>query len=388
MAKRRQRVFTAIGLMSGTSLDGIDAAVVRTDGRAHVELGRALTLSYDSALRELIRSAFGGAGPVEEAGRALTVAHAEAVRRLLRGSGLSADDVDVVGFHGQTILHRPAERRTWQIGDGDLLAEMTGIAVVDDFRSRDIALGGQGAPLVPLFHAARCQDLERPVAVLNIGGVANVTWIGAGCDTADDVPGDIVAFDTGPGNALIDDWVRTRTGQAWDIDGALARAGQVDERALAALLANPYFDLPPPKSLDRNDFDPAPLAGLSAADGAATLTAFTAAASARAREHLPAAPRHWLATGGGRRNPVLMAALSQAFGWEVLPVEAVDWDGDALEAQAFAYLAVRSILKLPYSLPTTTGVPVPTGGGRLHQPPGKPGLRVGPGRRPAAGAAK
>ncbi|MGE5146182.1 MAG: anhydro-N-acetylmuramic acid kinase [Candidatus Eiseniibacteriota bacterium] len=377
MAKRPQRVFTALGLMSGTSLDGIDAAVLSTDGRAHVELGPALTVSYDSGLREQIRAVFGGVGAVDEAGRALTVAHAEAVQRLLHGAGLAADDVDVIGFHGQTILHRPAERRTWQIGDGDLLAEMTGIAVVDDFRSRDIALGGQGAPLVPLFHAARCQTLERPVAVLNIGGVANVTWVGAGCDATADVPEDIVAFDTGPGNALIDDWVRTRTGQAWDIDGALARAGQVDERALAALLANPYFDLKPPKSLDRNDFDPAPLAKLSVADGAATLTAFTASAAARASEHLPARPKHWLATGGGRRNPVLMAALSQAFGWEVLPVEAVEWDGDALEAQAFAYLAVRSILKLPLSLPSTTGVPQPTEGGRLHQPAGKPGLRLG-----------
>jgi anhydro-N-acetylmuramic acid kinase len=385
MANRRQRVFTALGLMSGTSLDGIDAAIIRTDGRAHVELGRSLTVSYDSSLRELIRSAFGGVGPVEEAGRALTVAHAEAVARLLGESGLTAAEVDIVGFHGQTILHRPAERRTWQIGDGDLLAEMTGIAVVDDFRSSDIALGGQGAPLVPLFHAARCQTLERPVAVLNIGGVANVTWIGSRCDATADVPdgAGIVAFDTGPGNALIDDWVRTRTGQAWDIDGALARAGQVDERALAALLDNPFFDLPPPKSLDRNDFDPAPLAGLSVADGAATLTAFTAAASARAREHLPEPPQRWLATGGGRRNPVLMAALSQAFGWEVLPVEAVDWDGDAMEAQAFAYLAVRSLLKLPLSLPTTTGVPQPTLGGRLHQPAGKPSLRVGSGRRGA-----
>lgn len=377
MAKRRQRVFTALGLMSGTSLDGIDAAVLTTDGRAHVELGEALTVPYESDLRERIRAVFGGTGAVDEAGRALTVAHAEAVERLLKTSGLGAADVDVIGFHGQTILHRPAERRTWQIGDGDLLAEMTGIAVVDDFRSRDIALGGQGAPLVPLFHAARCQNLERPVAVLNIGGVANVTWIGAGCDAAADVPADIVAFDTGPGNALIDDWVRTRTGQAWDIDGALARTGKIDEAALAGLLANPYFDLKPPKSLDRNDFDPAPLAGLSAADGAATLTAFTAAAAARAREHLPARPKHWLATGGGRRNPVLMAALSQAFGWEVLPVEAVDWDGDALEAQAFAYLAVRSLLKLPLSLPSTTGVPQPTEGGRLHQVPGKPGLKVG-----------
>ncbi|HVO16741.1 MAG TPA: anhydro-N-acetylmuramic acid kinase [Alphaproteobacteria bacterium] len=377
MAERRQRVFTALGLMSGTSLDGVDAALLRTDGRAHVELGEALTVPYDSGLRERIRAVFGGVGAVDEVGRALTVAHAEAVERLLRASKLGAGDVDVIGFHGQTILHRPAERRTWQIGDGNLLAEMAGIAVVDDFRSHDIALGGQGAPLVPLFHAARCQTLERPVAVLNIGGVANVTWIGAGCDAEADVPEDIVAFDTGPGNALIDDWVRTRTGQAWDIDGALARAGKVDERALAALLANPYFDLPPPKSLDRNDFDPAPLVGLSVADGAATLTAFTAAAAARASEHLPARPKRWLATGGGRRNPVLMAALSQAFGWEVLPVEAVEWDGDALEAQAFAYLAVRSILDLPLSLPSTTGVPQPTRGGRLHQVPGKPGLKVG-----------
>ncbi|HSR71438.1 MAG TPA: anhydro-N-acetylmuramic acid kinase, partial [Kiloniellales bacterium] len=285
--------------------------------------------------------------------------HAEAVRALLDRAGLTPEAVTVVGFHGHTILHDPAARRTRQIGDAGALAAALGIDVVHDFRSRDVAAGGQGAPFAPLYHAARAVGLERPLAVLNIGGVANVTWIGPDPDS-------ILAFDTGPGNALLDDWAERNTGRPIDRDGALARAGRVDRGVLERLLDHPYFGWPPPKSLDRDAFDPAPVAALAPADGAATLTAFTAAAVAAALRHLPAPPRRWLVTGGGRHNPALMVGLEAWLQAPVEPVEAVGWEGDALEAQAFGYLALRALDGLPLSLPGTTGVPEPTGGGVLY----------------------
>jgi anhydro-N-acetylmuramic acid kinase len=225
-----------------------------------------------------------------------------------------------------------------------------------------VAAGGEGAPLAPLYHWARSGALEKPLAVLNLGGVGNVTWLGAEADT-------MLAFDTGPANALIDDWALTHTGEPVDRDGALARAGQVDQRRLRRFLAHPYFQRKPPKSLDRDDFAGFVPTGLSPADGAATLTAMTAAAVARAAEHFPVPVRRWLVTGGGRHNPVLMAELARRLGLPVEPVERAGWDGDALEAQAFAYLAVRSQKGLPLSLPGTTGVPSPMGGGRLSSAP-------------------
>jgi anhydro-N-acetylmuramic acid kinase len=343
--------------MSGTSLDGIDAAYVETDGRHIVKTGPALTVPYPDALRRRLRGVLGGVGPVAEVERAITEAHAEAVRRLIDAHGI---DVELVGFHGHTILHRPEQQRTWQIGDGALLASLTGIDVVCDFRSADVAAGGEGAPLAPLFHAGLAATLERPLAVLNIGGVANVTWMGEG-------EGEIIAFDTGPGNAMIDDWALRHTGEPMDRDGALARTGRVDAARLATFLAHPYFHRPPPKSLDRDDFAKFTADGLSPADGAATLTAMTAAAVERAAAHVPAPARRWLVTGGGRHNPALMAALAARLGVPVLPVESVGWDGDALEAQAFAYLAVRSIAGLPLSLPTTTGVKAALTGGRVFR---------------------
>lgn len=358
------RPLTALGLMSGTSLDGIDAALIRTDGEAVVDTGPAITVPYEASLRNRLRGILGGRGPVAAVARELTVAHARAVEAFLEEAKLPPSRVDVIGFHGHTILHRPRAGRTWQIGDGDLLARLTGIDVIDDFRSSDVAGGGEGAPLAPLYHAALSRGFEGPLAVLNIGGVANVTWIGA--------RGELVAFDTGPGNALIDDWVGAQAGRAYDEDGALARAGHVDRDVLAVLLDDPYFDRPPPKSLDRDDFDLAPLAGLSSAAGAATLTVFTAAAVALAERHFPAPVRRWLVTGGGRRNPALMAALDEALGEQVAPAEAVGWDGGALEAQAFAYLAVRALKRLPLTLPATTGVSRPMPGGRLHKPPARP----------------
>ena len=349
------RMWRALGLMSGTSLDGIDVAMIETDGRQRVNSGPALTVAYEAEFRQRLRSVLGGIGSVAEVEEELTLLHAAAVEQFLHqnpGAG-----VDVVGFHGHTILHRPAERRTWQIGDGALLARRIGIDVIADFRSADVAAGGEGAPLAPLFHAALVTSLQKPVAVLNIGGVANVTWIGEG-DA-------ILAFDTGPGNALIDDWVHGRTGAAADFDGSLARAGRASATHLAQFLADPFFDRPPPKSLDRDDFREILPEYLSLEDGAATLTEMTAAAVAAAQRHFPGPVREWLVSGGGRHNPALMEALRRCLGVPVRPVEAVGWDGDAIEAQAFAYLAVRSVCDLPLSLPSTTGVPRPMPGGRL-----------------------
>jgi anhydro-N-acetylmuramic acid kinase len=355
--------------MSGTSLDGIDAALIRSDGETVREVGPALTVPYADGLRERLRSLLGGEPPAETVAavaRDLTAAHADAVHRLLAEAGRAAHEVDVVGFHGHTILHRPKDGITRQIGDGAALAAATGIPVVSDFRSADVAAGGEGAPLVPLFHRALAQglgELELPLAVLNLGGVANVTWIGSAAD------GDLLAFDTGPGNAPIDDWVRHHTGAAYDADGKLAASGRVDAARLGVLLDNAFFARLPPKSLDRNHFMTAAVAGLSVADGAATLAAFTAAAVARAQEHLPKAPTRWLVAGGGRHNAALMAALGAALSAPVQAVDDLGWDGDALEAQAFGFLAVRSLRGLPLSLPRTTGVASPTPGGRLDLPP-------------------
>ncbi|MBV8506448.1 MAG: anhydro-N-acetylmuramic acid kinase [Alphaproteobacteria bacterium] len=353
------RIWRAIGLMSGTSLDGIDVAVIETDGRDRVSPGPALTLPYPQEFQERLRSVLGGRGPVSEAEEELTRLHAEAVEHFLREN--SEIEVDLVGFHGHTILHRPAERRTWQMGNGALLAQRLGLDVVADFRSTDVAAGGEGAPLAPLYHAALAATLPKPLAVLNLGGVANVTWIGGAEE--------LLAFDTGPGNALIDDWVRRHSGAAADLDGSLARAGAVSAVHVEDFLANPFFNRLPPKSLDRDDFREAWPTGLSLEDGAATLTEMTAAAVAAATRHFPAPAEHWLVTGGGRHNPALMEALDRNLEVAVRPVEAVGWHGDALEAQAFAYLAVRSILGLPLSLPSTTGVARPTWGGRLFKAP-------------------
>src|SRR5437016_11021498 len=356
------RMWRAIGLMSGTSLDGIDVAMVETDGRDQVIPGAALTFPYPRHFRERLRSVLGGVGPVARVEEELTRLHAEAVENLLLQHLENA--AELVGFHGHTILHRPAERRTWQIGDAALLADRLGLDVVADFRSADVAAGGEGAPLAPLFHAALAARLPKPIAVLNLGGVGNVTWIGPGASSSEDK---ILAFDTGPGNALIDDWVRSHTGESADLDGVLARAGRVSAEHVAHFLEKPYFDRAPPKSLDRDDFRDALPQGVAVDDGAATLTEMTAAAVVAAARHFPSPAREWLVCGGGRHNPAMMAALARLLGVPVRPVEAVGWNGDALEPQAFAYLAVRSVLGLPLSLPSTTGAPHPICGGRLFE---------------------
>lgn len=347
---------TIVGLMSGTSADGVDAALVTTDGRDVVETHEALFMPYDDVLRADILKLMQGKGDTAAVAHALTGVHIDAVQKLLEKTNRAAH---AVGFHGQTIRHAPHEGVTEQIGDAALMARTLGIPVVADFRTNDVSQGGQGAPLVPLYHAALAKGLPKPLMVVNIGGVSNVTWIGEGEQ--------IIAFDSGPGNALIDDWVHTHTGARYDKDGALAAKGQVNEARVTRWMSDPFFSAPVPKSLDRNQFHgiiPS-LEGVSAEDGAATLTAFTAAAIARAASFAPQAPAQVLITGGGRHNPTLMRMLGEQLNCAIAPVEAVGWDGDMLEAQAFAYLAARSMLGLPLSLPSTTGVRKPATGGVL-----------------------
>jgi anhydro-N-acetylmuramic acid kinase len=359
MAAKR---FKALGLISGTSMDGIDAAIIDTDGERVYGFQGALTHPYPDAIRtELLavaRDAARAETPLIELEAAVTQANAEAVKAVLAQSGIALGAIDIIGMHGQTILHRPERRFTRQLGSGEALAQMLGRDVVAGFRLADVAAGGQGAPFAPLYHAALAADLGRPVAVLNLGGVGNVTYLGTDL---------ITAFDTGPASAMIDDWVGKHLGLAYDADGAIAAKGQVDAAALAKLMDNPYFAAPAPKSLDRNDFPITPVEGLNVEDGAATLTRFTAKSVAASLPHLPGAPTRWLVTGGGRLNGTMMRMLHEELGVPVDPVEAVGWRGDSLEAECFGFLAVRSLQGKPLSLPTTTGVPQPLTGGVLFR---------------------
>ncbi|MES2156800.1 MAG: anhydro-N-acetylmuramic acid kinase [Pseudomonadota bacterium] len=356
----------AIGLMSGTSRDGIDAALIETDGEGAVKPVAFHAMPYDEGFRVRLAESCARAMAMDAPGfepliasveAELTERHVEAVADLLGRSGHIAQDVGVIGFHGHTVAHRPERRWTWQIGDGAALAGAFGITVVADLRSADVAAGGQGAPLMPVYHRALAAGLDKPVAVLNLGGVANITAIGS--------DGALVAFDTGMASGLIDNWMQAQGDAAYDAGGACAARGAVDEARLAAMMADPWFALPPPKSIDREAFTIDAVRGMTLADGAATLTAFSAAAVARAVAHLPERPRCIHVAGGGRHNVTLMAMLAQRTGVDVRAVDALGWDGDALEAEGFAYMAVRRLAGLPISFPGTTGVPEPMTGGVL-----------------------
>ncbi|MGP9821931.1 anhydro-N-acetylmuramic acid kinase [Salinarimonas sp. NSM] len=367
-----------LGLMTGTVLDGnVDIAALDTDGVRIAAFGAWTLAPYGGDLRGLLQETLAAArawdfeGPqpaiFTEAEAALTRAQALAVNAFLAGNRIAASDVAAIGFHGQTVLHRgPAGGKpgaTRQLGDGALMAAITGIDTVFDFRSADVAAGGQGAPLAPAYHAALLDTIAAgpETAVLNLGGVANLTWR--------DADGGLHAFDTGPANAPLNDWVARHTGAAMDVDGALGAQGTVDEARLARLLEHPYLAAPYPKSLDRFGFEAAMADGLSLADGAATLTAFTAGAVGRALDRLPARPRRLVVSGGGRRNPSLMRMIAERARVDALPAEAVGWRGDAVEAECFAFLAARVLRGMPYSYPTTTGVPAPSGGGRVARAP-------------------
>lgn len=358
MAGETQRV---VGLMSGTSMDGIDAAVIDTDGTRVTWHGPARTVPYDDDLRARVVAALEAPDDTHKVLEAdLTDANAAAVEGLLAAHP-EIGQVDLVGYHGQTIVHRPEQAMTRQLGDGVRLAARLGIDVVDRFRHGDMVAGGQGAPLASLYHQALAADLARPLVVLNMGGVGNATWLGAG-DA-------ILAFDTGPANAPTDDWVAAHGRGLFDEGGALAAAGTADLARVTAWMRNPYFDLAPPKSLDRGDFGTLTVGEMSLEDGAATLTAFSAYSAAAAARHFPAPARRWLVTGGGRHNPTLMAMIGDQVGVPVEPVEAVRWRGDALEAEAFAFLALRCVRGLPLTVPGTTGCAAPTLGGVFHRSP-------------------
>jgi anhydro-N-acetylmuramic acid kinase len=364
----------AIGLMSGTSLDGVDVALLETDGERIHRFGPTGYRPYSDAERDLLRQALaeGAAlsdrrqrpGILKDADDFVTRVHAETVEAFIETQNIRKTDIGIVGFHGQTVLHRPAARLTVQIGDGEALAARLNVPVAYDFRAADVATGGQGAPLVPVFHQALARTLDRPhpIAVLNVGGVANVTFVDGG---------DPIACDTGPGNALIDDFMRARTGAPLDRDGDQAARGRVDEGFVARVLADSFFNNPCPKSLDRNAFAFANigLPDFSVADGAATLSALTAASVARVVRLLPSPPRAWIVAGGGAHNPTLMRMLAERLKpATVETADAVGWSSQSMEAQAFAYLAVRTLNDLPITFPKTTGAPQPLEGGLVARP--------------------
>lgn len=357
----------ALGTMSGTSLDGVDAALLKTDGEAILAFGDSAYRPYTASERAVLRAALGhwpGEAGVEEAAEVVETAHAALMAPL-------AAKADLAGFHGQTLAHDPRGRGTHQAGDGAVLAEILGLPVVWDFRSSDVELGGQGAPLAPFYHfaCAKWMGAADPVAFLNLGGVGNLTWLDP-ASPAPETPGACLAFDTGPANAPIDDLIRVRTGAERDEGGALARKGRVAEAVIDRMQAQSYFRKMPPKSLDRQDFHwlLEAVADLSDADAAATLTAAAATSVVLGTEHFPKPASRLLVTGGGRHNPVLMEMIAAGMDCPVEPVEAVGLNGDMLEAQAFAHLAVRVARGLPTSCPGTTGVAAAVGGGRISRP--------------------
>lgn len=358
--------------MSGTSLDGVDVGLIETDGETITNFGATATYSYSESERNILRQALQEAvnitqrnqrfGILQDAEALITQSHILAVKSFLKQYDLEPQQIDVIGFHGQTVLHRPEKHLTVQLGCGQSLATTTGIPVINDFRGDDVAAGGQGAPLVPTLHKALIlsrSDISLPCAVVNIGGVANITWI-----TTDRDP---IACDVGPGNALLDDFMFTRTGVAMDHNGRHAAKGVPEQKRINEWLTHPFFSQPWPKSLDRQDFKHVYVSDMSLENGAATLTAFTAQAIARMIAHLPEPPQQWLICGGGAYNPTLMDALKSTLNAPVTTTDAFDWPADGIEACAFAFLAVRALEKLPLTYPTTTGVKIPLSGGRLWQ---------------------
>jgi anhydro-N-acetylmuramic acid kinase len=352
-------------LMSGTSMDGVDLALLKTNGHDYVEAVAGTTYPYDQTTQAKIRSILGidhRTDRVKEIESLLTQKHTEAVNQFLQDHSLTPQDIKAIGLHGQTIFHRPREgaqkARTLQIGDGEALAKNVGIDVVYGLRYRDVEHGGEGAPLAPIFHKAITSNSKLPVAILNIGGVSNVTYIGKE---------GLYAFDTGPGNALLNDWVFQHTGEDYDPDGTYAAAGEPHISYVKSFVQHPYFQKTPPKSLDRNTFKiPFGKDDLSLEDGAATLLNITIESIKQAEKFLPDQPKTWIITGGGLHNKELMKQLKTVFApASVIPIEDIGWSSDDLEAHAFAYLAARSIQDLPLSFPGTTGVKAPTTGGLL-----------------------
>ena len=350
----------AIGLMSGTSLDGVDAALLQTDGENNITFVGSEYHEYPADFHNKMHKLAQGDIPLTEVLRLekqLTQHHIQAVQALLRKLNVSPQDVAVIGMHGQTIRHLPEEALTWQLGNPQQLAAALNIPVVSDFRRLDLAYGGQGAPLIPLYHEALCAGQQKPVGILNIGGVANLTYLGA--------DGAVVATDTGPGMGLIDAWAKTHLGTPCDEDGKLASKGTADTSRVEKWFSDiPFFLRDYPKAADRYEFEKANVGDLTAEDGAATLAAFTALAVAKSAAEFSTPVETLYVTGGGSQHPTVMAELKKHFK-TVAPVEDLNWRSDSMEAEGFAWLAVRRLRGLPLSAPTTTGVARPVCGGTL-----------------------
>jgi anhydro-N-acetylmuramic acid kinase len=366
---------TAIGLMSGTSMDGIDVALLRTDGENVVERGPSMSVAYEALFRRQLSETLEIAKRIrkrderpENMGQIecdMTLRHAAAVAEFLDRFKISVKDVDFIGFHGQTVLHRPLDALTVQIGDGPLLARSIGIPVVYDMRANDMVHGGQGAPLVPVYHAALAAGLDqwrgKSVMFVNIGGISNLTFIGRN--------GEIIAFDSGPGNTLIDQWVEREAGIPYDAGGAIASEGVIDGQLAAHYLGQPFFTAATRLSLDRNDFAPPPTGSIGLHDGARTLAHVTAGGIVKSLRHLPQMPALIIVCGGGRLNRIIMADLTALAPFATVePAETFGFNGDSMEAEAWAYLAVRSARGLPLTFPGTTGVREPVSGGVLARP--------------------
>ncbi len=365
-----KKILTAIGLMSGTSFDGVDSAIIKTNGTKIYSLGETIASSYSDSLRRKIRNLVNKKNSIKlllDVEDELALEHALIVKRLLQKAKMKPSDIDVIGFHGQTIYHNPSQRKTMQIGNSALLAESTGINVVSDFRRMDIASGGEGAPLVPFFHNALCQKLSKPVAVLNIGGVANVTYVGSNKE--------LIAFDTGPGCAMIDDWVHDHRRGHYDDEGKIAHEGIPNQEVLDLFMRHKFFKQKPPKSLDRNKFKSfvKKLDGMSIEDGAATLTHLTALSIKNSQKFMPHKPKQWMVCGGGSKNRFLLDILSKQYGFKIINFDNFRVfdnniiDAEFVEAQAFAFMAVRSLCNLPISSPTTTGVFRERSGGAFYR---------------------
>ena len=370
-------ILTALGLMSGTSMDGIDVALIRSDGENRVERGPSAEFPFDPATRKAIEQGLIDAlkigddrkqrpGALEPLEHMITRLHIDAVNQFLTQNSLTSRDIDIIGFHGQTVLHRPDDGVTVQLGLGQMLADETQIDVVYDLRANDMAQGGQGAPLVPVYHRALAASLKDtpdatlPMAFVNIGGISNITYCGS--------KGELIAFDTGPGNALIDQWVRSGAGIPFDSGGRIASEGGAIDALVERYMAMPYFAKPMPKSLDRNDFPPLQSGEAELADGARTLARITAQSVMACIKHLPESPKLWVICGGGRKNAAIMADLEELaadMSAKVMSAEQAGFNGDAMEAEAFAYLAIRSVNNLPISFSKTTGCRSPTCGGLL-----------------------
>lgn len=377
----QRKRFVAIGMMSGTSMDGIDVALIRSNGKSQLECGPSAFFTYEAKFRRRLEKAMDKAATIEqrderpgklaELEEEITERHVAALLAFLEARQLRLSDIDIVGMHGQTVLHRPQAGLTVQLGDGQRLADETGLSVVWDMRAKDMAFGGQGAPLAPVYHRALARNLPTPfdahwpVAFVNIGGIANISWI--------DSDGTIMAFDTGPGNALIDQWVTAHAGIPFDQDGLIASEGQVIEPLAGQIMDSDYFRQATPKSLDRGDFALPPPDAASLEDGARTLAHVTGATIVQACEHLPTVPKLWIVCGGGRKNKAIMEELQQAAtarddGAKVIVAEQAGFDGDMIEAQAWAYLAIRSLRGLNLTWPKTTGVTEAVSGGVVARP--------------------